>query len=410
MRRSFTLWDGSVDPGALPPPPPTMPDVVNEGSDSATINVPNPGGSAVTMHVYVDGVKVTSGLGVAFGNYTVTGLTASTSYSIAVTAVNASGAESAASPVRLVTTASLSTGVQHGDTFVLAGAGFGNIPAAVQPHYDTVDNQPSYAGLIVEGAMIPRGPSHPYAAATNSMQFTLANQRHPRSTAAYKWTGNGFVEQPNALGGNNPPSTQRRLYASWWQRASGDPGGSNHSSKFCRIWDDPSGADTRVSWTQMHLTYENNAGQSGTAWNQWGGVVGAWNRMEILIDADAGVIRTWVNGVVRQNVTDFIKNSAEARGLWFAQFGYNTGGGAPPSLDWLMDEVVGSTTPARVELTNNAVYSASTHRELQRCLGWVDSGVTIQVNRGSLPAGTNHLHWVREDLNTVYYGPVELAQ
>jgi hypothetical protein len=169
---------------------------------------------------------------------------------------------------------------------------------------------------------------------------------------------------------------------SFWFKPLAQIPGDGHSSKFIRIWDDPDGNGTRVSWTQMHMTYD---GGSEVNWGAWGGNGNSWNRLELYIDADKNLIQSWTNGKLRHNVREFVKSSnASGRGLNLARVGFDGGGENPPNIDFEFGEIYFDTTPARVEIGDAPIWSNVSHKEVQLPSSWSSNSVTFRVYQGSM--------------------------
>jgi hypothetical protein len=58
---------------------------------------------------------------------------------------------------------------------------------------------------------------------------------------------------------------------------------------------------------------------------------------------------------------------------------------------FFIDDAYYDTSLARVELGNNAVYDACTHRELQPLTAWTSTEVSFESNWGSFTGGTAYL-------------------
>ncbi len=279
----------------------------------------------------------------------------------------------------------ISGNINHGSSVTIGGTGFGNKDQASPRLWDTVDNQSSYSDLN-EGQAIPTGSSDPYSINTyndpDSVKYSSSGTRHSRLSAQYEASRNGYMQWPRATGGEGgAPSDQRQLYVSFWFKPLGDIPGGGHSSKFFRVWDRSSGEGTRISWTQMHLTYDGG----GPSWKGWGGRTNQWNRLEMYVDADENLIRAWTNGELKHNITNFAKNSAASgRGLNLARVGFDRGGSNPPPISFEFGEIYVDVTQARVELGNAANWDDVTEKEIQIPVSWSDNSITIELNQGGM--------------------------
>lgn len=285
-----------------------------------------------------------------------------------------------------------------GTDVTISGTGFGTKASATKL-WDAVDNQPSYMSLAgssvsnLLGRSVPVGSSYVFNINSYSYPgaavFSSADLRHPVQKMHYRTSsGHGYLQYPNALGGQAAPSSQTELYVSFWIRPDASVSDSNHSSKFMRVWDDPSGTGTRISWTQMHLTAVDSAGYSAISWADWGGTAGRWNRMELFVSAPKKLIRAWINGRQIHNIADFRKDAAFAgRGLNLARVGWDPGGVSPPTVNMSFGEVYVDSTQARVELCSQPTWAQCQTREVQPATSWADNKIVFKMYPGMLTGG-----------------------
>jgi hypothetical protein len=104
-----------------------------------------------------------------------------------------------------------------------------------------------------------------------------------------------------------------------------DPTVDGGSNKFIRIWDEHSGNNSRISWTQMHLTAStvDIDHEATISWNRWGGEVGKWNKMYLWVDGKNGLIEAYINGEKLHQVTDFILSPTAEKGLNVKRIGWD---------------------------------------------------------------------------------------
>lgn len=285
-----------------------------------------------------------------------------------------------------------------GSTLTISGSGFGTKNPAAPVLWDTVDNQPSYAGLA-DGDEIPVGAPHPWGSNgspwAEKLRHSTSRPHRGSRTAHYHGPpgahGDAFIGAAQALKGG----TQRTLYVNWWYRPAIAPDTEGGSNKFIRIWDDPSGTKTRISWTQMHMTY------GGVNWASWTskGNVGDWNNHEILVDSDRGEISVWLNTSMLHHVTDFVKNpTADSHGLYIGLIGFDHGNSDYKTQHTEVSEIYVDTSRARVFVGNASTFESSTHREIQIPTSWSETEVQVTVNLGELTSlSGNYLYVITAD-------------
>ena len=289
----------------------------------------------------------------------------------------------------------------HDGRLQITGCRFGTKAQAGPRLYDTVDNQPAYAGLS-PGDPIPTDGAAPWTRNGDSWaELTRYSDDGPRRRRAgfYRVSGgthggDGKLGWPRALGGTRPPADQLLLYVSWWYRPSMDPGGGEPagSNKFIRIWDNDGPERSFVSWTHMHIGYSGGERSGWRSWTQ-DGRVGEWNRMEITVDAERGTVRHYVNGVYQQvsqssvgafDIDDFMKRPEFAElGLSVAVLGFDHGLSSYGEMITDFGEVYIDTTRARVEIGDAPTWEATRHKEVQPPVAWSDGSIEVRLQEGS---------------------------
>ncbi|QCF26284.1 hypothetical protein [Hydrocarboniclastica marina] len=166
-------------------------------------------------------------------------------------------------------------------------------------------------------------------------------------------------------------STQ--LFVSWQLKLSESPGHSKGSNKFIRVWDDTSGKGTRVSWTQMHLTY---SGSKKPSWGGWPGKKDEWNQMSLWVDGNKGAIQARVNDTLSHDIHDFIKADTP-EGLNVALLGFDPNRSTPyKDMKVEIDELYVSSTPARVVISDESTWAQAQNRQsIQIPILWRESGI-----------------------------------
>ncbi|MFL1453592.1 hypothetical protein ACJO5Y_04015 [Marinobacter sp. GN3S48] len=273
--------------------------------------------------------------------------------------------------------------IKLGGQLTIQGSGFGDLDPNYRNLWDTVDNQSAFADMS-HGTTIPEseGPwtrnGSPWA-----NPITIAKQsghRHPGSSAHYMGKEKAFLGVPRAFDNN----TNRNIYVSWWFYASYDIDRYSGHNKLIRIWDDLDGTKTRISWTQVLL-----GAYGDTNWGGWGGVDGAWNRLEVFANADEGTIDVWTNGKPVHSVTNYQKESSpDGMTIWL--IGFDPNYDDYTDLEIRMDDIFVSSSPARVELSTSPTWNdAGSKREIQPFSSWSSSRIEVDINLGQFSTQDN---------------------
>lgn len=270
---------------------------------------------------------------------------------------------------------------QTNNTLTLFGSGFGN-PGLEFAFLESIDRTAlSKDGTLTDYSydtlweqygtawakpLVPRQMTGPFPQASNMLYYGGPG----KSDNSYLKP----VEQQQS----------RAIYVSWNYRPSMDPGQEGGSNKFIRIWDDHSGTHTRISWTQMHLTYvaKDISGSDDVSWGGWSGNAGEWNLLEIFVDSDAKTIQAWTNGKLVHNVNNYIKSTISA-GLGVRLFGFDASVGDPySSMEIYIDNVYVSNTPAKVFLSTQPTWDNSllNTSATQLPISWRDNSITLSID------------------------------
>lgn len=145
------------------------------------------------------------------------------------------------------------------------------------------------------------------------------------------------------------------IFVSWLYKPTKDPSANGGSNKFIRIWDDKSGKKTRISWTQMHLTYGAGdiAGSEGTSWASWPGNINHWNLNEIYVNSEKGFLRTWTNGQLVHDVNNFVKSPVQT-GFNVRLLGFDPSYSDPyADMEVFIDDIYVSNSPAKAILSES---------------------------------------------------------
>jgi hypothetical protein len=167
------------------------------------------------------------------------------------------------------------------------------------------------------------------------------------------------------------------IYVSWFFNPSQSPSAAGGSNKFIRIWDHSSGDYTRISWTQMHMTYE---GTPSPSWSNWGGSENTWNHLEIWVDGTEGVIQARTNGKLIHDISDFQKSPID-EGLNIKLIGFDPSIPAGYSaLKFMLDDLYVSTSRARVVLSESATWDAArANGKPQLTKSWSNEEISFEL-------------------------------
>lgn len=284
------------------------------------------------------------------------------------------------------------------------------ISSNIQPTliYDERDNGPQLMTLN-DGDVIPNNRDK-YGWKPNSTQWKdalkIGFNDHPRGASSYYYHCNGqgcYLGWPKQLGGDQPPQGQNSLFVSWYFKSNVDLNEAGGSCKFIRLWDKVSGEGTRVSWTQMHMTYN----PSKVSWGSYKGQTNQWNRMDLYINSKTNKIINWTNGIETHNTSDFVKdpNSTDL-GLNIALLGYDVGGANfkayGDSTFLAFREIVVHKSPARIEICSSSEFSECHNSEIQITDYVSDKEIIVTLNKGNFSELKGlYLHLINENHQSI---------
>lgn len=193
------------------------------------------------------------------------------------------------------------------------------------------------------------------------------------------------VGHKNFLGNpkyNASESTRTKLYVSWWYKPGKSPADEGGSNKFIRIWDNPNGYGTRISWTQMHLTCgTNNESPNNVSWKQWNGNVNQWNHKEIYVDLDERYIKAWLNGSLVHDLTCEKSKAYANVPLYISVLGFDHGDTTYRSMNTSIDDIYIGSSLARVEISNSPKWTPVMIKEIVPISAWSDKEIlTLPIN------------------------------
>ncbi|MAL97827.1 MAG: hypothetical protein CL583_05170 [Alteromonadaceae bacterium] len=211
------------------------------------------------------------------------------------------------------------------------------------------------------------------------------------SGTVYKGVGRSY----NQYLGSFPNNSTRSLFVSWDYKPSHHPAHSAGSNKFIRIWDQYSGQETRISWTQMHMIYSDATGETKPTWGGWPGTPGEWNQMEVWVDSDSGRITASVNGRIVHDVNDFSK-VPNGIGLNIRIIGFDPSVGDPyREMETMLDNIYVSTEKARIVISADEEWeNAKGNNTVQVPLEWSSTEITFKLDPERLDVEKPHYLYV----------------
>ncbi|MGF2685366.1 hypothetical protein ACQUWM_02590 [Marinobacter sp. DUT-3] len=287
----------------------------------------------------------------------------------------------------------VSGSLEHGSSIEITGTGFGSATPERTQVWDAVENQPDLMALP-DDSVIPTdyGPwTHNGNPWSTPVRIEKESQgRHSNSKAHHRGVTKSYLGWP----ANFKDNANRSIYVSWWFKPYGDIDAQGGANKLIRIWDDPNGKHTRISWTQELL-----GGYGGDAsWKGWQGTAHQWNRLEIYVNSDAGTITTWTNGKIVHHVTDFVKADYDG-GLTIGLVGFDPNyNDRYEGLRFDFDDIYASESLARVEISDQSEWdSAGNRKELQIPRLWSNDKLELTVNLGQFDASQGLYLYVVND-------------
>lgn len=271
-----------------------------------------------------------------------------------------------------------------GAEVLITGLSFGDSGMEIPLLWDKVENISAYDGLN-NGDTVTEDV---WQLGTYGSSMTISTT-NPRGGSSKHYLGNGksYLEWPDLPGGTNLD----QIYISWWYKPSKNPYGDGGSNKFLRIWDNPNGDESRISWTSMHMTYGPDSGGS-PSWGSHATNAGAWNYMELWARSN-GKIKATVNGKIIHDASDFL-SSGSAYGLNIKLIGFDPSITTPYYADMVteIDDIYVSGSRARVELSASNTWDAKSHRETQIPIEWSNTEIRFIVNEGDLNLNNTYLY------------------
>jgi hypothetical protein len=263
---------------------------------------------------------------------------------------------------------------QTGITIV--GSGFG----ADNPMVFWDNNEANFtASGAIEGDKVPAGTGKLWAEngtqwhspMTFKKSVTRANKEN---IIYYNADRSGFLTKPKMTG-----DVYDTLYVSWWYKPGKsvtDEGGSN---KFIRVWDDPNGYGTRISWTQMHLTCGPDP-----FWFTWNGKIGDWNHHEFYVNLAEKKIVAKINGKIVHDVSCEKDPAQVGKPLYVQVLGFDHGSSSYTTQTTSLDDIYIGNSQARALVSASSSWSSSIKTEVLPIKTWSNTKIETEAISGYL--------------------------
>ncbi len=300
--------------------------------------------------------------------------------------------------------------VSDGQQIDIVGNSFGIKNSPAPQLWDTVDNQNTYNGL----ADMDNVPTTVYELTNNVFPTKYTTSRAQRGFRTAHYYTHGY--KASVGWPKNGVGSMDKLYFTFWIKTNmssfkvdGSPIGTN---KFVRIWDDKNGVGTRISFTEYVTTWpildEGANGGGGTFCYPRPMQIGAWNRVEVSVDATNHSVKMYLNRILMSDGNNFIKYSGTSLPLIPGHIGFDNSGTSyvnPPALDFEnldtdFGEIYVDNAFSRVEICNGNTLASSTHCEIQPVTTWSDNNISFSLNQGTFINGeTAYLYVIDENGN-----------
>jgi len=325
----------------------------------------------------------------------------------------------------------VNTGLNHGDSKTITGSGF----PATMPSFVFVGG----AGGEIENATLGATPSYGNNnfggnATAGTMNWTRWRDSNPGGghdivslSDATRGKVVGLVspdtvgaECAQQIGFPSSIPTSGKVMSKVWHRASvsGSVGGANSQYKFQRLSDNIQDDDHNMvftinSGTAMAYCNSGGGGGSETFYLPSGAnnpqLNGIWQRFEtkwVAPSSNGSSNGQCYYRVSQNNAPAYIVASASgtgtllqsqlnayAAGIHWAYLIYQNwwGNGLSAAHFAMDDHFVQIGSFACVEIWNAPTAAAATIREIQKPTAWSSTSITVQINKGGLPAGTYYL-------------------
>lgn len=289
--------------------------------------------------------------------------------------------------------------VSEGGTYTVSGSGFGSVPSSALIKWETFDDGSDGALLNQTGYW--------------EVQSDNPNQDKPQFSNEHLRTGAGLnakiiLQRPENYSRDiflkRGLNFGEKVLISFWVRYDYGIPDNGHQVKLWRVCQGASG-DTYPSFSY----YDGGALSDGTVqhWPRYNvsagdgsskgysiakPAQGEWSR--VLVELYTGTVggqdasfKVWHNGQLAAEKTGvklLMNSSDKMDAVWFGEY---VGNIDPAQAVQYFDDVYLSRSWARVEIGNNAEYSACTRREIQVPVSWSQDSIQFVANRGGFLPG-----------------------
>lgn len=266
-----------------------------------------------------------------------------------------------------ITAASIENGI-----LTITGSGFG--PSSPMSFWDNSSDAFNDSGKS-PGDLVPAGPTEKWRTTDTPWGNPMEYQKNSLSKLSRPDPYYFAIGKVSILGTPNlsQQNIDQEMYVSWWYRPSMSPFAAGGSNKFIRVWDDPNGLGTRISWTQMHMTCGSG---STVSWGDWQGDVAEWNHMEFYVNTQTNTVKAWVNGKQNHNASNCAKVSAgNGIPIFIELIGFDHGNSDYSAMETSLDDIYIGNSLRHIEISDSSEWSREMKKEIAPISDWSDNSI-----------------------------------
>lgn len=305
------------------------------------------------------------------------------------------------------TLTALSGTVAQGSTVTVTGSGFGTFGGAIVS-WDDFEAQT--VGAPINGSRAPIGGTWTtqYNYTGSGARFDGTKVRSGALAAHLDWSRDSNTIRAFGWAGRGPFS---KLYITYWRQMQGDyVAGTGFNHKQFYLFGNgrselpqlmpviPGGASYWSVYNNSGMAQtgtQSNANNGGWTYENTVGVLQRWEFWFVLNDVNAenGVVKVWKDGELGVNNSKYNIRQVDGQFKDF-RLGHMAQGFNSTAKAWF-DDLYIATTPARVELCDQPVWSNCTDRDIQVVdpTSWSDRRISFTLrNAGSTPLAGRYLY------------------